>query len=277
VNPDSHYILWPLVGYFIPTVPKRLEKLKSTVSDAEYQRFAEQFVELIVDPKQEWMVLYLMTGGFDQVPTDDEVESGKFALKVLNRLERGETQLIEVSLYEALTTGDREVLVPHTKEWATAARLTDVQMRLLLRIGKSSFLRQSHKQLGSRFRFHRGPKAKLALSQYHKVLERAEQLRPAIEKVLTELASPTAHTLSEILKYYEKDYPEPCKFLLRHLARFQQAFNEKRVMDRAKKRISARARVLADAMAGTEYDLAFSTSIERVRQARRFAPRRDSL
>ena len=256
---------------------KHQSSLRSKFSDAKYQRFAEQFAELISDPKQEWLVHYLMTGGLDEVPTDEEVESGKFALRVLNHLEHGDIQLIEVSLYKALTTGDREVLVPHTKEWAVAARLTDEQMRLLLKIGTSSFLRQSHKLLGSKFRFHRGPTPKLAPSQYHKALKRAEQLRPAIEKVLTELAPPTAHTLPEILEYCKKDYPEACEFLVRHLQRFQQAFNDKRVMRRATKRISAKARVLADAMAGTDHKLAFSTSIERVREARRLARRKESL
>src|SRR5713226_7479270 len=217
------------------------------------------------------MVAFILKGGLDHVPTAEEFESGRFALGVLNRLERDETELVEASLWEALTTGDQETLVAYTNQWAMAAKFTDEQLKMLLKIAKSSSLRQSFKQLTSKFKFHRGPKPKLALRQYHKALERADQLRPAIERVLTERASPTAHTLPEILEYCQKDYPEACKFLLRHLQRFQQAFNDKRVMNRATKRISAKARVLADAMAGTDHNLAFSTSIERVRQARRFA------
>ena len=256
---------------------KRQSNLKPKVSEAEYQRFAEQFVELIVDPKQAWLVEFIAKGGLSYIPKEEEFESGKFALTVLNWLGREETELVQVEILEALTTGDREFLLPHTKQWAMDTNLTDEQMRMYLEMGKSSSLRQSYKKLNSRFKFHRGAIPKLASGQYHKALGRAEQLRPAIEKVLIELASATAHTLPEILEYCKKDQREACEFLLLHLQRFQQALNDKRLTNRAKKRISARARVLADAMAGTDHKLAFSTSVERVREARRFARRQNSL
>lgn len=246
------------------------------MSDAGYQRFAEQFVDLVVDPKQAWLVEFIAKGGLNYIPKEEEFESGKFALTVLNWLGRQETELVQVEILEALTTGDREFLLPHTKQWAMDANLTVEQMRMYLKMAKSSSLRQSYKKLNSRFKFHRGATPKLASSQYPKVLERAEQLRPAIEKVLIELASPTAHTLPEILAYCQSDYPAACEFLLRHLQRFQQAFNDKRVRARATKRISAKARVLADAMAGADH-LAPSTSIERVGEARRRARRQNSL
>ena len=46
---------------------KRRAKPISNVSDPEYLRFAEQFVELIVDPKQGWMVAFILNGGLDHV------------------------------------------------------------------------------------------------------------------------------------------------------------------------------------------------------------------
>jgi len=258
-------------------VGKRQSNRRPGVSEAEYERFAEQFVELIVDPKQAWLVAYILNGGLNRIPTEEEFESGKFALHVLNRLERDETEIVEHYLWEALTTGDRKTLVPYCKQWALNASFTDEEMRMLLKMGKSSSLRQSYKRLNSKFRFHRGATPKLALGQYPKALERADQLRPAIEKVLTELASRTLNTLPEILEYCRKDYPEACEFLLRHIRLLEQAFKDKRVMNRATKRISAKARALADAMAGSEYGLSFSTSIERVRQARRSARPQSSL
>jgi hypothetical protein len=250
-------------------------KHPSRPRNSEYQRFAEQFVELLVDPKQGWLVHYIMTGGLDHIPTEEEIESGEFALRVLGRLKHGETQLIEVSLYEALTTGDREMLVPYTKQWALGAAFSREEMRLLLNMGTSSSLRHSFSQLKSTFKFRVGGTTKLAPGQYVKILERAEQLRPAIEAILNELASGTSHTLEEILEYKRKDHPGACRFLSLHLQRFQQAFNDKRVMDRARKRISARARALADAMAGTDYELTFGTSIEKVGEVRRIARRRN--
>ena len=259
---------------------KHQSNLRSRINEAEYQRFAEQFVDLLVDPKQKWFVRYIVMGGLEHIPTDEEIDSGDFALRVLNRLERGETEMIEVSLYEALGTGDRELLVPYAKRWATEAAFSREDLRVLLKMGRSSSLRHSFKRLNSKFDFHSGGKIKIAPSQYDRILKRAEQLRPAIEKILNELSSNTSHTLEEILDYCRKDHQEACNFLSLHLQRFRQAFNDKRVMNRATKRTSAKARALADAMAGREFELAFSTSIEKVREARRIArrqvPRSDS-
>jgi hypothetical protein len=254
-------------------VVKHRANPKFSLSDAEYQLFAEQFVDLLVDRRQDWLLQYIMAGGLDHIPTEEEIKSGEFALQVIHHLKRGETQLIEVSLYEALTTGDREMLVPYTKQWALGANFSREDMRLLLNAGTSSSLQRSFSRLKSTFNFRVGGRIKLAPGHGERILQRAEQLRPAIAKVLGELASHTSHTLPEILQYCQTDYPEACKFLSLHVQRFEQAFNDKRVINRATKRISARARALADAMAGTEYELAFSTSIEKVREARRIARR----
>jgi hypothetical protein len=256
-------------------VGKRQSNLRSKLSDAEYQRFAEQFVDLLVDQKQSWLVHYIMTGGLDHVPTEQEIESGDFALRVLDRLRNSDIELIEISLWEALTTGDRAMLVPYTKQWAMGAAFTREEMRLLLNMGSSS-LQRSFSQLKSTFKFRVGGTRKLAPGQYSRILERAEQLRPAIERILGELSSGTSHTLEEILEYCRKDHHGACDFLSRHLQRFKQAFNDKRVMNRATTRKSARARALADAMAGTDYQLAFSTSIEKVGELRRAARRQNS-
>ena len=242
------------------------------MSVAEYQRFAEQFVDLIVDPKRPWLVRYIVTGGLDRIPTDEEIDSGDFALRVLNRIRRLEqegTEIIEASLYEALSDGDKDFLVPYTRKWAKKAGFSREELRMLLKMGKSSSLRQSFKKLNSKFAFRSGGKTKIPHSQLGKILSRAEQLRPAIEKILQEQFSDTSHTLEEILGYCRKDFPEACDFLTLHIQRFRQAFNHNRVVSRAKTRISARAGVLADAMAGTDYGLAFSTSIEKVGEARR--------
>jgi hypothetical protein len=253
---------------------ERHSKVHPKLSVSEYQRFAERFVDLIVDPKRPWLVRYIVAGGLKHIPTDEELDSGDFALRVLNQidhLEREGTWLIEASLYEALNTGDREFLVPYTKRWAQEAAFSYESLRLLLKMGESSSLKQSFKRLSAKFAFRSGGSTKITRHQFDKILSRAEQLRPAIEKILKELSSHTSHTLEEILEYCRKDYPQACDFLSLHIQRFQQAFNDRRVVNRATKRISARAGALADAMAGTDYGLAFSTSIEKVREARRSA------
>jgi|SRR5579859_1275557 len=254
----------------------RRSKAHSTkLSVTEYQRFAERFVDLIVDPKRPWLVRYIVTGGLDHVPTDEEIDSGDFALHVLKRIERLEregTEIIESPLFEALNSRDRKLLVVYTKKWAQEACFSREDLRVLLKMGSSSSLKQSFKKLNSKFGFRSGGKTKITTDELDNLLKRAEQLRPAVDKILKERSS-TSHTLEEILKYCRKDYPEACNFLSLHIQLFRQAFNDKSVLRRATKRISARAGVLADAMAGTDYGLAFSTSIEKVGEARRVARR----
>jgi hypothetical protein len=232
-----------------------------------------QFVDLIVDPKRPWLLHYIVAGGLVYAPTDEEIESGDFALRVLKHIERLEkegTAIIEASLFEALNAKDRKFLVPYTKKWAQESRFSREDLRMLLKMGSSSSLQQSFKKLNSKFGFRSGGKTKITTSEFAEILNRAEQLKPAIEKILDELSSGTSHTLGEILAYCRKDYPEACDFLSRHIQLFRQAFNDKRVLSRATKRVSAKARALADAMAGVDYGLAFSTSIERVGEARRY-------
>jgi hypothetical protein len=248
-------------------VAKRETKARLNVSDAECQHFAEQFADMILDPKRPWLIQYLLVKGFETVPTWEELESDEFALTLLNKLQ-DESWLWEAWFYEALQVRDREKLVPYFRKLAVDGGLKKDHFDRLLAVGKSSVIRQSLKKLGKRFSFHTGPKAKLPVWRYTEVYEVAEMLRPAIQKFL-ELDRSTSRTSSEVLKFLQKDYPSACGFLLKRIRTFQQALADPGLLKRAKKRIPARARILADAIAGTDYHLTFNTSIERVRQARR--------
>jgi hypothetical protein len=94
-------------------------------------------------------------------------------------------------------------------------------------------------------------------------------LEPAILKLLT--LPKTSRTLDEALDYLKKDHPQACEFLSRHIGQFQQAMEDPSLLNRAKKNMKGRARVLAEAMAGADHKLTFSTSRERVRRARKLA------
>jgi hypothetical protein len=161
----------------------------------------------------------------------------------------------------------KEKLVPWAKQQAKERKLTKDEMARLLDSLKSEKLKQSLKGLRDSFRFRRGPTPRIAQDQYKALLKTAELLRPAVSKLLVESPS-TSHTLREILKYLQKDYPIACAFLLRHEFRLAEALKHPKLLERAHKR-RARAGVIASAMAGCDYKLAFSTSIERVREARR--------
>jgi hypothetical protein len=250
-------------------VLKRRAKTSPKVSDAEYKRFAEQFADCILDPRQPWLSRFVATGGFAHIPTEEEIASGKFALRIMTSFER-ETALLEVSVYEALTKPDRRALAAWILERSIACKLTRDQICRLLACGNSTVLRKSLKALGKSFTFHPGAKPKLRLEQYPLVRETAELLQPAILKYLA--IPKTSRTLAETLRYLKKDFPKACEFLSRNIQRFQQALDDPILLQRAKKNAGGRAKILADAMAGSDYHLSFSTSRERVRRARRSVP-----
>jgi hypothetical protein len=237
----------------------------SPLSKAEFQRFAEQFADCILDPRQQWLIGFVMTDGFAYIPTEEEITSGKFALRVLKSFEQ-EPGLIEVSVYDALTKPDRGALAAWILKRSIACKLSRDQMSRLLACGNSTILRESFKALRKQFNAEPGAKPKLPLGQYPVLLETVEMLQPAILKFLA--IPKTRRTLGETLRYLKKDYPQACEFLSRHIEQFQRALDDAILLSRAKTTVEGRAKVLAEAMAGSNYQLTFSTSRERVRRAR---------
>ncbi len=240
--------------------------VRSNVSDSEYQHFAEKFTDMILDPKRSWLIEYLLARGFDRVPTWEELKSEDFAFAVRDRL-RGDSWLWETSFFEALRSRDREQLVPNFKESAVKGGLTHDHLERLLAVGNTATIKDSLRKFGGRFTTQRGPKARLPVWRYSELLTIADLLRPAIQKLLGLLEN-TSRTVPETLQFLQKDYPAACEFLLQRTSTLQQALVDPKLLRRAKK-VASRARVLADAMAGTDHEFTFSTSIERVREARR--------
>lgn len=249
---------------------KQGHELRSKVrAGVEYQRFAEQFADCILDPRQPWLIDFVLNNGFADIPTEKEISSGRFALRVLKSFKQEPAGLIEVSAYEALTKPDPAALAAWILRQSIECKLTKDQMSRLLECGTSAVVRNSLKALGKTFNSEPGAKPKLPLEQYPALLKTAEMLQPAILKFL--VVPKTSRTVGETLSYLEKDYPQACEFLSRHLHRFQQALADPTLLQRAKKNVVGRARVLAEAMAGANYQLSFSTSRERVRRARYLA------
>jgi hypothetical protein len=249
--------------YFIE-VAKHRPKLPSKVSEIEYQRFAEQFVEMVF--ASNWVFQHLLYGGFQTVPTWEELNSGEFALAVVEVSREGGV-VWQPGLAYALIDEDRQWLVRYFKRDAQKRRLSKDELVRLLEACKHSVLRKSFKELARPFSSQRGPKPKLPLEKYDDVLKIAELLRPTIAQLLR---METTRTLAERLEFLQNDHPEACEFLLRRVVMLRQALDDAGLRTRASKRIDARARVLADALAGSDYALSFRTSLERVGEARRF-------
>ena len=245
---------------------KQGSKPQSLPGEAEYRRFAEQFADCILDPRQPWLIDFIMNNGFANIPTPDEVSSGRFALRVLQSFRKEPRGLIEVSAYEALTKPDPRALAVWILKRSIECKLTQDQMARLLDCETSTALRRSFKAHLKTFNREPGAKPKLRREKYPVLLEITEMLKPAILKFLA--IPKTSNTLAAALSYLEKDHPQACEFLTRHLEHFQRALNDPALRSRAKKNIDGRARILAEAMAGADYQLTFSTSRERVRRAR---------
>jgi hypothetical protein len=249
-------------------VRKTATKPKPTPSKDEYRRFAERFVDGILDPKQPWIIQYLLVGGLDHTPTWEELQSGTFAFKVQRAL-RSDSFPTEEWLAEALNNRDRDPLVAHILRRCATRKFNEDEMSRILASVNPTVLRASQKKLGKNFTFYSGAKAKIPVSQYPHLIKTAEVLKPAI---LSFLKLPrTTRTLSERLHYLTKDHPKACRFLTVHIDRFKEALDSSVLLQRAKKSIGGRARVLAEALAGSDYKLKFSTSRERLRKARLLA------
>lgn len=214
-----------------------------------------------------------MENGFADIPSKEEIDSGKFALDVLRCLER-EPGLVEASVVKALTKRDRNALAAWILRHTIRCRLTTDQMALLLDCASSTTLRKSFKALRKTINSEPGAKPKISLEQYPELLETAERLRPALLKFLA--IPKTSRTLGETLSYLKKDHRRACEFLSRHIVHFQRALDDPKLRNRAKKSIKGRARVLAEAMAGSDYQLTFSTSREFLRKARLLSENKSS-
>lgn len=244
------------------------ESSQAAGTQGRISAFRRTIVDGFLDIKQPWITQYLLAGGFNRIPTWEELRSGKFAFKVQEAL-KSDTELWESWLYEAIVDGDRDKLVPYIVERCGKSQVNADDMARLLASICPVVLRESQKQLERKFTFHPGAKAKIPVSQYPHLVKTAELLQPAI---LSFLKLPrTTRTLSERLQYLRKDHPEACKFLTVHIDPFQQALDSSVLLQRAKKSIECRARVLAEALAGSEYKLKFSTSRDRIRKARLLA------
>lgn len=114
-----------------------------------------------------------------------------------------------------------------------------------------------------------GPASKLSPYEYPSLAELGDRLSPLVLLLLKEDAG-SGRTLQQMIEYQNNDFPTESAFLLKHLDRLESILKDKALLKRAKK-LPTRARLIADAIAGAEYDFEPRTSLERTRQGRRMA------
>lgn len=153
-----------------------------------------------------------------------------------------------------------EAFVKDPPTFDQAQRLRRLDLRVLWRKGL----------LGAAelFKGGRGIPAKIEPTEYQALAELGDRLIPACKKILVDTETTPNRSLPAIVEACRKECPDACTFLLRHMERLKSALEDRELLNRARKR-DTRARLLADAMAGADYNLTLLTSIERARTGRR--------
>lgn len=232
------------------------------MTQAAYEQFASEFVDLLLVPENEWLRCYFLKGGFTR-----PIQSiSELAINIVQSIDA--EVIMSAELLDALQSGDRKYLIGYVKTNLRKAQLSVAELSRIFRSLNSSKLRKTIIQTGNIFPADSGPAPKIPHYKYQEIADIGLQLAPVIEELLIGRDRRSRHSTEDILKHEMKDHPEACAFLLRHLHRLDEAFSDAKLYKRAKK-IPQRARLLADALAGSDYGLSFRTSLDTVRDTRK--------
>jgi hypothetical protein len=234
---------------------------KSDAAEEAYDKFAAEFVDLLLIPENDWLREYFLKGGFTHpVASIDEL-----ALAVVQSVDA--EVLVATELLDAIQRRDRKYLNSRVRADLKEIRPPVNDLSRFLQSLDPSKLRKAIKLTENVFPASSGPTPKIPSHKYEEIAELGLQLAPVIEKLLLELDQGTRHSIAEMLQYAMKDHPVACAFLLSHAHRLEEALSDTKLYKRAAK-IPQRARLLADALAGSAYDLSFRTSLDIVRSTR---------
>ncbi len=175
-------------------------------------------------------------------------------------------------LAEATEKRDRGKIVAAFKAEILANPPNVGQALAVLQLNKPERWRSFLKGVGQAFKAKVGRKPKLPRGSFPELAAKSDQLFPVLKKLLSEQKTGTRRSIRELLRFWKKDHPEQCAFLLRHISRLELILKDTKLLKRAT-RLNSRARLIADVMAGADYELAFRTSIERAQEARRLRSR----
>ena len=168
----------------------------------------------------------------------------------------------------ALARKNRHKLLVLIKEAFRKDPPSFAQAEGLRRLDPRAIWRKGLLEVAELFKGERGIPARIEPSKYPEIAASADRLTPACKKILTALEATPNRSLTAIVEECGEEYTEAGNFLLRHLERLKSALKDPGLLNRAKK-IDTQARLLADALAGAQYDLTLRTSIERARTGRR--------
>ena len=189
----------------------RKSEVQQRLTEGEYQAFSEQFIDAILDPRQPWLIQYILAFGFPPIPTAEQIASGALAAMMREAIDASPFTI--EWLYEALKNRDRETLIARFKEIANERGLTRDELSRLLACVDFKTLKMSIKGLSEPFKYRPGPTPPTE-RQYNEALSGAESLYPVLLKLINQQSTGTKNTIADTLNYLAKDFPKACKFLL---------------------------------------------------------------
>lgn len=240
------------------------------VTSEEAQRFAEQLADMLLfGPPSGAKALIEAAFGFP-VFADFAARTMGFG-GTANWLATEDAK----AFGDAVRDKDRTALVGFIRRGLLKDGVSARDARALLAFPEkiSSFLgSELPRRLKKDFPVKLGRKANVQQRDYPEIAKMGERLAPVCELVVREQARKTKRTVPQILDFLAIDYPEEVSFLLKHLPRFEAVLKNKNLAKRATK-TESRARIMADAMAGADFNLRPRTSLERARTGRRMLKR----
>ncbi len=192
----------------------------------------------------------------------------KVAAESLGFLQRAQDTRRLIDFENALARKNRHKLLILITETFRKDPPTYDQAQRLRRLDPRAIWRKGLLEAAEPFKGARGIPARIEQTEYPEIAALGGRLTPACKKVLVDVEVTPNRSLTAIVEECRKDYPDASTFLLRHIERLKSALKDRGLLNRAKK-IDTRACLLADAMAGAEYDLTLRTAIERARTSRR--------
>jgi hypothetical protein len=235
------------------------------ISDAERDAFVERLADRLREPEN--IAVKLIVVGYSHpeiVTTIAPLLAKKFGWGDMSWVVNA-----GVTLNALIESKNRVALISTLRDNFFSGRpISRKEMSALFAFIDPSFVSNVFRQVADSFKMQQGRPAKLNPSDYPRLAARADSLFPLTHKILNELAQGTKKTLLELLTFWRTDYPEAAPFLLSFCDQFERAVADQGLQKR-RKTLPGRARLLADALAGAEFGLTLKTSIERVGEVRR--------
>jgi hypothetical protein len=233
------------------------------ITPEEADRQAQRFVDILLDKANPHARRAMLTG----------LDHPEIVIALSKNIKSPPERLdpvLRVKLKSALQKGNRNALVALMRDLYLNDPIPPEQQNAFERIFKPLFLRGALLEYADTLKGKPGKAPLVDPSGYPELARRADILRPVIQRLLDERRDGNKRTAGECLNFWSQQFPEACQFLSRHSGKLEELLRMDRLPKPAEK-LETQAHVIADALAGCEEGLEFSTSIERVRQGRRMA------